>query len=114
MISTEGGTQTRLATGRDELRTDAGYRSGLSGATRSKKGYHSGGTANVRSIPCPKCNAPSGENCTGKYDYEEAMKLYEEGELTRRQVKSGNPHRARINAYTEMKQQEDNENGEEI
>ena len=88
---------------------DDEYRSGLRGKTASKKGYQTGATANIRSVECPKCAAPIGENCTGQYQYEEAQKLYAEGKLTKKQARSGNPHRARIKLYeSTLEEQEDN------
>ena len=88
---------------------DDEYRSGLRGKTASKKGYQTGATANIRSVECPKCAAPIGENCIGQYQYEEAQKLYAEGKLTKKQARSGNPHRARIKLYeSTLEEQEDN------
>ena len=107
--------EARLATYQEGLRTDALYRSGLRGKVASKKGYQTGATKNIRSVACPKCEAPVGENCTGQYQYDEAQKLYAEGKLTRKQARSGNPHRARIKLYeSTLEEKEENENGEEV
>jgi len=108
---TASGGGTRQATGQSAFRTDSGYRSGLRGRARTRKGYHSGGTAAIRNaVACPKCEAPIGENCTKGRMYPDAIRMLEAGELTRAQA-FGNPHRERIEAFKETLEEEE-DNGE--
>ena len=94
-----GGYASRtVARGRDDEGATYDYRSGLRGES---KRHNTGMTAKIRSVECPQCGAPAGENCAKKpRTYAEAMSLIEAGEFTKRQI-LGNPHAARQKKYKE-------------
>tara|TARA_R110002020_G_scaffold119668_1_gene272982 strand:- start:603 stop:1496 length:894 start_codon:yes stop_codon:yes gene_type:complete len=100
-----GWSQNRtLQRGRDDEGVSYQYRSGLRGES---KRHNTGMTAKIRSVECPVCGAPAGENCAKKpRTYAEAISLIEAGEFTKRQI-LGNPHAARRTKY---KEESENEN----
>jgi len=93
-----GQASRTVARGRVDEGATYDYRSGLRGTS---KRHNTGMTAKIRSVECPKCGAPSGENCAkSPRTYAEAMELIDAGEFTKRQI-LGNPHAARQRKYKE-------------
>ena len=80
------------------------YRSGL--RESGQRSYHSGMTKKYKSVECPKCEAPVGQNCTKSRQYPEAIRMLEAGELTRAQA-FGNPHAERRKKYREEQEREE-------
>lgn len=93
-VGAGGGSGTRQSTGQHSFRPDE-YRSGLRGRARTRKGYHSGATANIiGTVACSKCEAPIGENCV--------TETFPEG-------KRANPHAARRAAFKDATEEEETE-----